>query len=115
MIPNMEHPAWRPLEGTDPATAAFPLAASFDDEPIWILRTEVGLLGIQEKCPHLDKTLDNARVVAGGRMIRCGHHNYTFRLTDGGCVNFPGHRVALYDVKEQDGKLFVRRREAVLK
>jgi nitrite reductase/ring-hydroxylating ferredoxin subunit len=106
----MNDAGWLELAGTDPHAEAFPVSARFGEEPIWVFRTDGGYFGVQDRCPHLDRTLDTARIVGGGSMIRCGHHNYTFRLSNGAGVNFPTTSIAVYDVKEEDGKLFARRR-----
>lgn len=106
---NADDSAWRLLDGADPQTT-FPAPARLEDEPIWIFRTETGFFAVQEKCPHQDRDLDTAKIVGGGKMIRCGHHNYTFRLADGSGVNFPNAQIAVYDIKEEDGKLFGRKR-----
>jgi len=100
---------WSPFDGAD-SQAAFPAHARIEDEPVWIFCNESGFFAVQEKCPHQDRDLDTAKVVGGGKMIRCGHHNYTFRLADGCGVNFPNVRIAVYDVREEDGKLFGRKR-----
>jgi hypothetical protein len=35
-------------------------------------------------------------------------HSYLFRLSDGKAVNCPGYRLRVFDVKEENGALFVR-------
>lgn len=99
---------WRPLAGADPHASAFPLAASYGDEPIWIFRTETGFRGVQHTCPHENRTLESARIVGNGKMIRCSYHNYTFKLESGAGVNCPGYRIAIYEVKEDSNALFAR-------
>jgi nitrite reductase/ring-hydroxylating ferredoxin subunit len=41
-------------------------------------------------------------------MVRCAFHNYTFELTNGSGVNCPGFRIAVYEIKEEDGTLLAR-------
>lgn len=101
--------AWRALDGIDPETATFPLSVPFDDEPIWIFRTESGFRGVQDACPHDNRTLGTARIVGAGAMIRCSYHNYTFKLMNGAGVNCPGYRIAVYEIKEENRTLLVRR------
>lgn len=106
---NANDSAWRLLGDAD-AQASFPAPARFGDERIWIFRVDDGFFAVQEKCPHQDRDLDTAKIVGGGKMIRCGHHNYTFRIADGAGVNFPSSCITVYDVKEEDGKLLGRKR-----
>ena len=107
--------SWTPLDGLDPGSATFPVSVEFDARPIWIFRGERGdFFGIQDTCPHTEQTLGNAKVVGGGTMIRCVFHNYTFKLATGAGVNCPGFRIDVYDVKEEDRRLFVRRRTAAV-
>lgn len=98
------------IDDVDPDTATFPLSVGFDDKPIWIYRTEGGMFGVQDECPHTQRSLGTAKVIAERNMIRCLFHNYTFRLSDGSGVNCPGYTIAVYDAKAQDGKLYVRPR-----
>ncbi len=99
---------WKVLD-VDPETATFPLAVRFEDEPIWVHRTPDGFRGVQETCPHEHRTLGTARIVGNGSMIRCGYHNYTFKLMNGAGVNCPGYRIAVYEIKEQNRTLLARR------
>ncbi len=101
--------AWHVLDGIDPETATFPVSARFLDEPIWIYRTEGAFHGVQDTCPHDNRTLGTARIVGNGAMIRCGHHNYTFKLMNGTGVNCPGYRIAVYEIKEENRMLLARR------
>jgi nitrite reductase/ring-hydroxylating ferredoxin subunit len=101
--------AWHVLEGIDPQATTFPAAATFDGEPIWIFQTGLGLRGVSELCPHDNRSLGTARIVGNASMIRCSHHNYTFKLMNGMGVNCPGYRIAVYEVKEENRVLLARR------
>lgn len=102
---------WTPLAGVDPVSAGFPVSVRFDERPIWIFRGERGdFFGVQDTCPHTDQTLGTAKITGGGAMIRCVYHNYTFRLANGKGVNCPGFHIDVFDVKEEDRRLFVRRK-----
>jgi nitrite reductase/ring-hydroxylating ferredoxin subunit len=100
-------PGWERLE-IDPRSATFPAAASVAGQAIWVFAVSGGLRGVQEMCPHEQRSLGEARLVGDGKMVRCAYHNYTFKLANGSGVNCPGFRIAVYAVKEEDGALFAQ-------
>jgi len=99
---------WYRLDGLDPASAEFPARARVGSEAIVIFKTGAGLRGVQRLCPHQRAPLTNGVIAGNGTMIRCPQHNYLFRLADGKGVNCPGFRLAVYEIKEEDGALFAR-------
>ena len=99
---------WRRLDAVD-ETAGIPFRARFGDEPILIFASGSGLRGVQERCPHADYSLAGADVIAGGELLRCNFHNFTFRLSDGLGANCFDYRVAVFDVKDEDGVFYARR------
>ena len=50
----------------------------------------------------------NAELTANDTMVRCHLHVFTFKLSDGKGVNCPGFKVTVYEIKEENGKLFGR-------
>jgi nitrite reductase/ring-hydroxylating ferredoxin subunit len=103
-------PAWQALDGLDPRSSAFPARARVDGEGIVIVRMKDGFRGVQRSCPHLNASLMDAEIVGNGTMLRCRQHVFTYRLSDGRGVNCPGFSIAVYEVKEEDGTLYARRR-----
>jgi nitrite reductase/ring-hydroxylating ferredoxin subunit len=99
--------AWE-TTGIDPRSATFPATAVVAGLPIWVFRVNDGFRGVQELCPHDQRSLENARIVGNATMVRCAFHNYTFELTNGSGVNCPGFRIAVYEIKEEDGTLLAR-------
>lgn len=99
---------WQRLDGVDPAAAEFPIRARVGAEGIVIFKTGTGLRGVQRLCPHQRAPLTDAVIAGNGAMIRCARHNYMFRLSDGKGVNCPGFKLAVFEVKEEDGALFAR-------
>ncbi|MGE5147071.1 MAG: Rieske (2Fe-2S) protein [Candidatus Eiseniibacteriota bacterium] len=104
----MSDAAWQRLDGVDPAAAELPLRAKVGAEGIIIFKTATGWRGVQRLCPHQRAPLQNAVIAGGGAMLRCPQHNYLFKLADGKGVNCPGYKIAVYEVKEEDGALFAR-------
>jgi nitrite reductase/ring-hydroxylating ferredoxin subunit len=100
--------AWQELAGLDPATAQFPAQARFDDHRILVLRIGTGFRGVERSCPHQQRSLHDAFLQGGDRMIRCRWHNYVFRLADGKGINCPGYKLRVFDVKLENGALYAR-------
>jgi nitrite reductase/ring-hydroxylating ferredoxin subunit len=98
---------WERLE-IDPRSATFPAAASVGGEPIWVFAVRDGFRGVQSMCPHEQRSLGDGRLVGDEKMLRCAYHNYTFKLANGVGVNCPGFRIAVYQIKEEDGTLFAQ-------
>jgi nitrite reductase/ring-hydroxylating ferredoxin subunit len=98
---------WERLE-VDPRSAAFPAAASVAGTPIWVFAVGDGFRGVQEMCPHEQRSLGEARLVGDAKMVRCAYHNYTFKLANGSGVNCPGFRIAVYAIKEEGGALYAQ-------
>lgn len=99
--------AWEVLD-LEPQSATFPAKAVVAGQPIWVFRVNDGFRGVQELCPHDLRSLESARIVGDAKMVRCGYHNYTFKLANGAGVNCPGYRIAVYEIKEEDGRLFAQ-------
>ena len=47
-------------------------------------------------------------------MIRCSWHNYVFRLADGKGINYPGHKLRIFDVKLENGALYAPQSDSTL-
>ena len=99
---------WQRLDGVDLTAADFPVRAKVGAEAIVIFKTGAGYRGVQRLCPHQRAPLTNGVIAANGAMIRCPQHNYLFKLADGKGVNCPGYKIAVYEVKEEDGAAYAR-------
>jgi nitrite reductase/ring-hydroxylating ferredoxin subunit len=99
---------WQALAEIDPNTAEFPARARCGTDAILIFRVAGGYRGVERACPHQKRLLNDAILQGGDKMIRCRWHSYVFRLSDGKAVNCPGYRLRVFDVKEENGALFVR-------
>ncbi|MCW5770098.1 MAG: Rieske 2Fe-2S domain-containing protein [Rhodospirillaceae bacterium] len=96
---------WLPLDGIDPATAAFPAAARLGGDAILVFKTPTGFAGTEPLCPHQKVPLDTAVLMSGGTMIRCARHNFIFRLDSGAGVNCSGMRLKTYPIRLHEGRL----------
>jgi nitrite reductase/ring-hydroxylating ferredoxin subunit len=99
---------WHQLGSLRTDNTKFPARASIEGEGIVVLKTKSGLRGVQRACPHMQATMMNAELTANDTMVRCPLHVFTFKLSDGKGVNCPGFKVTVYEIKEEDGKLFGR-------
>jgi nitrite reductase (NADH) small subunit len=78
------------------------------------------LQGLRNRCPHHGGPLCLGTVrervtgspgryeLAGRRVLRCPWHGWEFDLETGVCVDEPSLRVAIYDVRIEDGRVYVR-------
>jgi nitrite reductase/ring-hydroxylating ferredoxin subunit len=105
---HMTERPWQPLSGLRADNAKYPARASIGGEGIVIFKTQSGYRGVQRSCPHMQATMLNAELAANQTMVRCPLHVFTFRLSDGRGVNCPGFKIAIYEIKEEDGQFFGR-------
>jgi nitrite reductase/ring-hydroxylating ferredoxin subunit len=61
---------------------------------------------LANRCPHRGGPLGQGFV--DGPQVSCPWHNYTFDVTTGENVASPDLKVARYEVKVEDGRVFVR-------
>jgi nitrite reductase (NADH) small subunit len=61
---------------------------------------------LTNRCPHRGGPLGQGFV--DGSQVSCPWHNYTFDVTTGANVVDPQLKVERYDVKVEDGRVFVK-------
>ena len=105
---QMTERPWHELGGLRADNIKYPARASIAGEGIVIFKTKSGFRGVQRACPHMQATMMNAKLTANDTMVRCHLHVFTFKLSDGKGVNCPGFKVTVYEIKEENGKLFGR-------
>jgi nitrite reductase/ring-hydroxylating ferredoxin subunit len=98
---------WHPLD-VDPAGAEFPVRARCGAEQILVFKTKDGFRGTARVCPHQFFPLSDAILQGDDKMLRCRRHSYVFRLNDGKGINCPGYKLKVYEIKQENGALFVR-------
>ena len=104
-------PGWEQLAGLDPASATFPVRARVEGDTIVVFKSSKGFHGVQRSCPHQNASfLLTGELAMNETMLRCSLHAFTFRLSDGKGINCPGFRLKVYEIKEESGVLFARRR-----
>jgi 3-phenylpropionate/trans-cinnamate dioxygenase ferredoxin subunit len=75
---------------------------------------------LRNRCPHVGSPLCRGSVrtrekggapglyaLEDGKVLRCPHHGWEFDLDSGVCLDDPAMRVAVYEVREVDGRVHV--------
>lgn len=84
-----------------------------DGMPVLLVRAGDEVLAIGNKCTHQGAGLDRGVVKITGsvRTVTCPAHGSTFNLETGKVMRPPATKpVQVYDVKVEDGRVFVRPR-----
>jgi nitrite reductase/ring-hydroxylating ferredoxin subunit len=82
-------------------------------EPVLLLKVEDEVFAIGNQCTHQGAGLDKGVVKIAGsvRTVTCPAHGSIFRLDDGKVMRPPATKpVPVYDVKLEDGRVWVRSR-----
>jgi nitrite reductase/ring-hydroxylating ferredoxin subunit len=82
-------------------------------EALMIVKAGDAIFAIGNQCTHQGAGLDRGVVKIAGsvRTVTCPAHGSVFRLDDGKVVRPPAAKpVPVYDVKVEDGRVFVRNR-----
>jgi len=99
--------SWHSLD-IDPMSAEFPVRARCGSEQILVFKTKSGFRGTARVCPHQQFPLADAILQGNETLLRCRRHSYVFRLNDGRPVNCQGYKLKVYEIKDENGALFVR-------
>ena len=84
-----------------------------DDTPILLVRAGEDLFAIGNQCTHQGAGLDRgvAKIAGSVRTVTCPAHGSMFNLETGKPMRPPATKpVPVYDVKVEDGRVFVRPR-----
>jgi nitrite reductase/ring-hydroxylating ferredoxin subunit len=84
-----------------------------DGQAVLVLKADDQVFAIGNQCTHQGAGLDKGVIKIAGsvRTVTCPAHGSTFRLDDGKVMRPPATKpVPVYDVKVEDGRVFVRPR-----
>jgi nitrite reductase/ring-hydroxylating ferredoxin subunit len=84
-----------------------------DGEAVFMVKARDEVFAIGNQCTHQGAGLDRGVVKIAGsvRTVTCPAHGSVFRLDDGKVMRPPATKpVPVYDVKVEDGRVFVRPR-----
>jgi 3-phenylpropionate/trans-cinnamate dioxygenase ferredoxin subunit len=90
-----------------------PRRATFGDLPVLLLRAREEVFAIGNQCTHQGAALDRGVVKIAGSVhtLTCPAHGSMFDLETGKVMRPPASKpVPVYDVKVEDGRVFVRTR-----
>jgi nitrite reductase/ring-hydroxylating ferredoxin subunit len=110
---EVEVPDWRDAAAVAELEDGKPACTSGDGDPILLLKAEDRIFAIGNQCTHQGAGLDRGVVKIAGsvRTVTCPAHGSVFRLDDGKVMRPPATKpVPVYDVKVEDGRVFVRPR-----
>jgi nitrite reductase/ring-hydroxylating ferredoxin subunit len=105
---------WRDAAGIDELKGGKPARAGGDGESVLLLKVDDRVLAVSNQCTHQGAGLDRGVVRVSGsvRTVTCPAHGSIFDLESGKVMRPPARKpVPVYDVKVEDGRVFVRSRE----
>lgn len=91
-----------------------PVRVAVDDAAVLLLRRDIEFFAIGNQCTHQGAALDRGvvRIAGSVKTVTCPAHGSTFNLDTGKVMRPPATKpVPVYDVKVEDGRVFVRPRE----
>jgi nitrite reductase/ring-hydroxylating ferredoxin subunit len=90
-----------------------PLRVAYGEDLVLVLKSDDDIFAIGNQCTHQGAGLDRGvvRIAGSVRTVTCPAHGSVFRLDDGKVMRPPATKpVPVYDVKVEDGRVFVRPR-----
>jgi len=91
-----------------------PARVMVDGEAVLLLKTSDAIFAVGNQCTHQGAPLDQGVVKIAGsvKTVTCPAHGSTFNLETGKVMRPPASKpVPVYDVKVEDGRVYVRPRE----
>jgi nitrite reductase/ring-hydroxylating ferredoxin subunit len=106
---------WTDVAGVEELRERKAARRTADDQPVMLLRDRDQIFAIGAQCTHQGAPLDRGVVKLAGsvKTVTCPAHGSMFNLETGKVVRPPATKPEpVYDVKVEDGRVFVRPREA---
>jgi nitrite reductase/ring-hydroxylating ferredoxin subunit len=104
---------WADVAALSDLTERKPVRVAMDGSSLLLLKDDDQLLAIGNECTHQGAGLDRGVIKVSGsvRTVTCPAHGSTFNLDTGKVMRPPATKpVPVYDVKVEDGRVFVRPR-----
>jgi 3-phenylpropionate/trans-cinnamate dioxygenase ferredoxin component len=104
---------WVQLAVMDELGDQMPRRVELDGSAVLLLKADDQVFAIGNQCTHQGAGLDRGVVKVAGsvRTVTCPAHGSTFNLETGKVMRPPATKpVPVYDVKVEDGRVFVRPR-----
>lgn len=106
--------SWEKVASLQDLDQAKPLRAIENGHPILLVRAGKDVYAVGDLCTHQGAALDRGvvRIAGSVRTVTCPAHGSMFRLDDGKVLRPPATKpVPVYDVKVEDGRVFVGPRD----
>ena len=104
---------WTSVGMLDDLTDRKPIRVAVDGDAVLLLKSDDQVFAIGNQCTHQGAGLDRGVVKIAGsvRTVTCPAHGSTFNLETGKVMRPPATKpVPVYDVKVEDGRVFIRPR-----
>jgi 3-phenylpropionate/trans-cinnamate dioxygenase ferredoxin component len=104
---------WIDVTGVSELLDRKPVRVAMGDSAVLIVKADNQVLAIGNQCTHQGAALDRGVVKIAGsvRTVTCPAHGSMFSLETGKPMRPPATKqVPVYDVKVEDGRVFVRPR-----
>ena len=104
---------WIDVAGEDELPDGKSFRAATDDGPVMLYKGSEQVFAISNQCTHQGAPLDKGVVKIAGSVhsVTCPAHGSTFNLENGKVMRPPAAKpIPVYDVKIEDGRVFVRPR-----
>jgi 3-phenylpropionate/trans-cinnamate dioxygenase ferredoxin component len=105
---------WVAVAEVDDLIESKAIRVGVDGEAVFVVKAGDEVFAIGNQCTHQGAGLDRGVVKIAGsvRTVTCPAHGSTFNLETGKVMRPPATKpVPVYDVKVEDGRVFVRPRE----
>jgi nitrite reductase/ring-hydroxylating ferredoxin subunit len=105
--------SWAEVAAVADLTNGRQVRLDVDGDAVMLLKSDDQVYAIGNQCTHQGAGLDRGVVKIAGsvRTVTCPAHGSVFRLDDGKVMRPPATKpVPVYDVKVEDGRVFVRSR-----
>ena len=109
----MTEEGWEDVVAVDGIPDGKPIRVAVNEVPALLVRAGEALFAIGNQCTHQGAGLDRGVVKVAGsvRTVTCPAHGSMFNLETGKAMRPPATKpVPVYDVKVEDGRVFVRPR-----
>jgi nitrite reductase/ring-hydroxylating ferredoxin subunit len=80
--------------------------------PVAVFRTRRGFVAVSDPCPHMGASLSAGRLVESGQLVECSWHGWRYDTRTGANPSRPWARVAVYEVRIEGEKVFLRPTES---
>jgi nitrite reductase/ring-hydroxylating ferredoxin subunit len=104
---------WSDVARTADLTSGKPIRVTVSNDSILLLQADDHFFAVGNQCSHQGAGLDRGVIKIAGsvRTVTCPAHGSTFNLETGKVMRPPATKpVPVYDVKVEDGRVFVRPR-----